>query len=158
MDDLSSRILVAKSMDEIDALLEGAFIESEVEFIGELDISEDAFEKIKEVLRSECLVYDRIHPYRLRPAIFVTSLVFSARYSQDAIRSFWRPYAHDVWDIGYSDEFYRECRSVFSDHGVIWPLNLILISTAEPTAMLFTRFIDMQSFQDIYTMISRAGF
>lgn len=111
MDDLSSKILRAESMDGIDALLEDAF--SEVELIGELDISEDAFEKIKDVLRSECLVYDSIHPYRLRPAIFAVSLVFSARYSQDAIRSFWQPYAQDVWNLANSDEFYRTCRSAF---------------------------------------------
>lgn len=113
MDDLSSRILRAESMAEINALLEEAFIEDEIELVGELDINEEAFERIAEVLRSECLIYDSIHPYHVLPTIFATSLVFSARYSQDAIRSFWQPYAHVVWDIGYSDEFYRVCRSAF---------------------------------------------
>ena len=111
MDDLSSKILRAESMDEIDALLEDAF--SEVEFIGELDINEEAFAKIAEVLRSECRFGGRIQRRYLRPATFVSSLVFSARYSQDAIRSFWQPYAEDVWNIEYSDEFYRTCRSGF---------------------------------------------
>ena len=111
MDDLSSKILRAESMDEIDVLLVKAF--SEVELIGELDINEDVFAKIAAVLRSECLVHSYIFKHRIRPAIFVASLVFSARYSQDAIRSFWQPYAEDVWDIGYSDEFYRACRSVY---------------------------------------------
>lgn len=113
MADLSSEILRAQSVREIDALLEAAIRESEVELIGELDINEDAFAKSAEVLRSQCLIYDHIYKHRIRPAIFVASLVFSARYSQDAIRSFWQPYAQDVWNMGYSDEFYRASRSVF---------------------------------------------
>ena len=111
MDGLSSKIQRAESMDEIDVLLEESF--SDVEFIGELDINEDAFVKIAEVLRSECLVYDDNLRHRTRPAIFVASLVFSARYSQDVTRSFWQPYAQDVWNIEYSTRFYRACTSVF---------------------------------------------
>lgn len=96
MDDLSTRILRAESMEEIDALLEEAYSGSDVEFFGELDINEDAFKRIAEVLRSECLLCDHIYKHRILPATFLASLVFSARYSQDATRSFWRPYAQDV--------------------------------------------------------------
>ena len=112
MDDLSSKILNARSMEENESLLEVAL--TDIELIGELNINEDAFDKIKNVLRSECH-YSTWHMNidRLRPAIFVVSLVFSARYSQDAIRSFWRPYAQDVWNIEYLDGFYSTYRTRF---------------------------------------------
>ena len=149
MDDLSSKILRAESMGEIDVLLEDAL--GDVEFIGELDINEDAFAKIAEQLRLNCrklnwysesvehLAYSTanadlanellqrnrtelkrlerplwgIAAERLRPAVFVTSMVFSARYSHNDSRAFWKPYAAEVWDIEYGKEFYDACRAYF---------------------------------------------
>lgn len=149
MNDLSSKILRAESLREIDALLEVAF--SEVEFIGELDINEDAFARIAEELRRNCrtlnwyresaewllrsansaeLINELLQRNRtelkrqgrplwsiavdcLRPAVFVTSMVFGARYSHNDSRAFWKPYATEVWDIEYGKEFYDVCRAYF---------------------------------------------
>lgn len=97
MDDLSSSILNADGMRDVEAILEEAF--EDVEFVGELDITEQAFAKIAEVLRSECRFSRRVQRRHLRSATFVTSLVFSARYSNTESRNFWQPYCHDVWGL-----------------------------------------------------------
>ena len=52
MDDLSSRILGADSVEQMDAIVEEAI--RDVELIGELDIRQDAFKKIGEVMRRDC--------------------------------------------------------------------------------------------------------
>lgn len=63
MDSLSARILRSQSLDEIDSLLEAAFIGFEL--VGELDISKEAFEKISAKLRSTCLRIDPKTPLRI---------------------------------------------------------------------------------------------
>ena len=42
-------------------------------------------------------------------------MAFSARYSHDDSRAFWKPYAKEVWDIEYTKEFYDTCRAYFFD-------------------------------------------
>ena len=111
MDDLSSRILNADWLSEVEAILEDAF--EDVEFIGELDINEEAFAKIADVLRLECLFGGKIQKWGLRPATFVTSLVFSARYSNAESRNFWQPYARDVWEMFSTQSFQVACRNYF---------------------------------------------
>ena len=111
MDDLSSRILNADWMSEVEAILEDAF--ENVEFIGELDINEEAFAKIGEVLCRECRFERGIQKWRLRPAAFITSLVFSARYSNAESRNFWQPYARAVWKMFSTPAFQATCRNYF---------------------------------------------
>lgn len=111
MDDLSSHILNADGIRELEAILEEAF--EHVEFIGELDVNEEAFSKIGELLCRECLFYWGIDKWRLRPATLVTSLVFSARYSNEQSRKFWQPYARDVWKIEDKDACRRVCATYF---------------------------------------------
>ena len=60
MDDLSSRILNADGMSEVEAILEAAFENVEFIVIGELDINEEALAKIGEVLCRECRFEKRI--------------------------------------------------------------------------------------------------
>ena len=109
MDDLSSHILNADGMRDLEAILEEAF--EDVEFIGELDIKEQAFAKIGDVLCTECKFEGRVYRRHLRPATFVTSLVFSARYSNTESRIFWQPYCRGVWEsnaIQSLQNFFRE--------------------------------------------------
>ena len=151
MDDLSSKILRTESLREIESLLEESI--AGIEFIGEVDINEEAFGKIGAELRRNCrklnwysesvarlahstakeeLINDLLKRNRaelkrqgrslwsitvecLRPAIFCASMVFSARYSHDDSRAFWKPYAKEVWDIEYTKEFYDTCRAYFFD-------------------------------------------
>ena len=111
MDDLSSSILFADQMSDVEALLVDAF--EDVEFIGELDITEQAFAKIAEMLRSECQYAGSVWRRHLRPAIFVTSLVFSARYSNTESRNFWQPYVLDVWGWNATPSFQAFFRDYF---------------------------------------------
>ena len=52
MDDLSSKILRTESLREIESLLEESI--AGIEFIGEVDINEEAFGKIGAELRRNC--------------------------------------------------------------------------------------------------------
>ena len=40
-------------------------------------------------------------------------MVFSVRYSNADSLAFWQPYAKEVWDIEYSQEFDQTCRVYF---------------------------------------------
>ena len=110
MHDLSPAILNADGMRDVEAILEEAF--EDVEFVGELDINEPAFAKIVEVLRSECVYLGSVRRGDLRPATFVTSMVFSARFSNTESRNFWQPYCRDVWGLDALpnlQNFFRDC-------------------------------------------------
>ncbi|QPC80937.1 hypothetical protein G4Y79_14605 [Phototrophicus methaneseepsis] len=114
MDDLSSRIINSKWVREMDEHLRLDL--ENVELIGELDITQEAFQYICIALREQCRFKNNIQPKYLYPALFVASMVFSARYSQDETRKFWEPYAEDVWGINYSkhhNRFYNACRDYF---------------------------------------------
>ena len=111
MDDLSSHILNADGIRELEAILEEAF--EDVEFIGELDINEEAFARIAEVLRTECKFAGRIYKRYLCPATFVTSLVFSARYSNTESRNHWQPYCRDVWELDATASLQNFFRNYF---------------------------------------------
>ena len=111
MDDLSSEILNIERLSDVEAILEESF--EDVEFIGELDVTEQAFAKIAELLRRQCRLPEKISRTPLRPATFVTSLVFSARYSNAESRNFWHPYARDVWWLDATQSFQAFCRNYF---------------------------------------------
>lgn len=112
MDDLSSEILNADRISEVETILQKAF--EDIEFVGELDVDEETFAKIGELLRHGCRFAGRIQKRYLRPATFVTSLVFSARYSNTESRNFWHPYARDVWGLDATPSFQTLCRNYFS--------------------------------------------
>ncbi len=96
----------------IDAMLMEAL--KEVDLIGELPISQAAFKQIAVVMRREFCVNRRPSITRVWPALFVTSMVFCARYSEENDRDFWTPYARLVWDPdGVTDDFQNRCRRHF---------------------------------------------
>jgi len=98
----------------IDALLMEAL--REVDLIGELPISKAAFNQMTDVMRREFFVSYRPSIRRVWPALFVTSMVFCARYSEETDRNFWTPYARLVWNLpAASQSFQNQCRSHFSD-------------------------------------------
>ena len=98
----------------IDALLMEAL--REVDLIGELPISKPAFNQMTDVMRCEFIVSRRLSITRVWPALFVTSMVFCARYSEETDRNFWTPYARLVWNLpAASQSFQNQCRSHFAD-------------------------------------------
>jgi hypothetical protein len=96
----------------IDALLMEAL--KEVDLIGELPISEAAFRTIVAVMRCEFSADRRPDVKRVWPALFATSMVFCARYSEENARNFWTPYAQLVWELSEaSQDFQNQCRRHF---------------------------------------------
>lgn len=97
----------------IDALLMEAL--REVDLIGELPISKPAFNQITDVMRREFYVSRRLRITRVWPALFVASMVFCARYSEETDRNFWTPYARLVWNLSAAPQaFQNQCRSHFA--------------------------------------------
>lgn len=113
MVDLSTKLIESRWVSETEAYLLEAL--ADVELIGELHITEEAFNKISLDLQEQCRFRGKIQSKKLFPAIFMISLVFSGRYSQDETRSFWKPYAEDVWDIKYRQSFRTTCSNYFQE-------------------------------------------
>ena len=108
--ELSSTDLTARRLD---ALLMDAFWE--VDQIGELPISEQAFTQIARLMRDTFVDGNDVHIPRIWPALFITSMVFCARYSREDTRDFWIPYARLVWHLPEaSQSFQNRCRSHFA--------------------------------------------
>lgn len=110
------------SWQYVDALLMTAF--DEITLIGELPISETTFQQIATIIHRNFRGGDRLHIQKIYPALFVTSMVFSTRYSDVNSRNFWEPYAKLVWGINeasqymqlQSREHFINCRIFLSEH------------------------------------------
>ena len=83
--------------DTIDAFLMAAL--RDVDLIGELPVSEEAFNVIEAILRREYIEDGRPRLGRIKPALLMVSMVFCARYSRQNARTFWEPYAQLVWGM-----------------------------------------------------------
>jgi len=100
--------------------LEAALLKEleEVDFIGELPIDESVFQHLSEVV-TRTGVYrvgkkTRIDPSLIPSALFVTTMVFCARYSNEDARNFWEPYARIVWGLEEATQFFQsKCRDHF---------------------------------------------
>ncbi len=87
-----------------------------VDFIGELPISRETNNRFAQVLRAYYRRNGRISLGRAKhPALFITSMVFSARYSDIDERQFWSPYLANIWQIpkANSQAAYNACRKYF---------------------------------------------
>ncbi len=96
----------------LDALLMQAL--KNIDLIGELPISEAAFGQISDVIRCNFVINHSLNISKVWPALFVTSMVFCARYSRDETRNFWMPYAQLVWGLPQAEiNFQNQCREHF---------------------------------------------
>lgn len=103
-----------RSWRYIDALLMTAF--EDITLIGELPIDETAFHQLAAIIRTEFVVNGSPKINHVYPALFITSMVFSARYSDVNARSFWDPYAKLVWGLDKASTYLQlQCRRHFSD-------------------------------------------
>lgn len=84
------------------------------EYIGELPVTEKAYEKLIEYLRLNARKNGKINPRYTLPTIFLVSMVFCARYSDTEAREFWKPYAQQVWGCEPSQYFQNICRQLFT--------------------------------------------
>lgn len=86
----------------------------QVDFIGKLAIEQKQFEDWCEQVRKEAIRVGTPRPEMVPPALFVTLMVLTARYSEEEARDFWRPYARMVWGINEpSQSFQMQCRNRF---------------------------------------------
>lgn len=97
----------------------------QVDWFGQLAISRPQFEEICAVIRSEAKggktnspeIEEK--PELVPEAVFMASLVFSARYAElreeDDSDEFWTPYCRTVWKRELDTSFYNRCRKRFGE-------------------------------------------
>ncbi len=112
---LSDALLQNDLTKNLEVILQKAL--KDVELIGELDITEEAFYHCCIVMRSLLADPLRVNPFKSVildfPALLIVSMVFSARYNYDEDRSFWAPYAQNVWGLPNDNRFYIRMRNYY---------------------------------------------
>lgn len=88
-------ILPEWSTRDLDAVLLAAF--EEVTLIGELPITEAGFRRLGSIVRGRYIRSGKLYIKEVYPALYVTSMVFTGRYSQLDTRNFWEPYLRIIW-------------------------------------------------------------
>lgn len=83
------------------------------DYVGELPIEREMFEILAKWLQRLFTREGKPLVQKVSPAIFVVSMVFSARYSDDDTRQFWHSYAHRVWGSEATPSFMSRCRARF---------------------------------------------
>jgi hypothetical protein len=83
------------------------------DFIGEIPFGRKSFEYLCELIQKRYIKNSHIKIYQVPPAMFVTSMVFCARYSEEEARNFWKPYSRIVWRKEISQHFQNVCRKHF---------------------------------------------
>lgn len=90
-----------------------------VEFIGQLPIKEKDFYSICSVIQTYFLDGEKVYIKRVPTALYVTSMVFAARYSGQNVRNFWKPYSKLVWSQEKASQYFQNrCRKKFH-HSII---------------------------------------
>lgn len=90
-----------------------------IDWIGQLVILEDDFKELCRITQEEAkdinVQSKKVDPQPrlVPPAVFVTTMVFAARYSEQEADEFWEPYFHNVWNVEYSQAFMARCRKHF---------------------------------------------
>lgn len=70
-----------------------------VDLIGEIAVEEEQFRNWCRLVRKTAVRKGRPLPERVPPALFITLMVFTARYSKEEVRNFWGPYTQMVWGL-----------------------------------------------------------
>ena len=83
------------------------------DFIGETPFGRKSFEYICDLIQKYYIKNNRTKITQVPPALFVASMVFCARYSEEEARNFWKPYADIVWKSELSQYFQNICRKHF---------------------------------------------
>jgi len=97
-------------LDRLEVLLLNVF--SLYEFIGEFPLSKENFEVLCDLLRHK---FGNKPINRIPPGLFVLSMVFCARYSEEEARKFWSPYSAIVWNKAPSQYLQERSRDHFID-------------------------------------------
>ncbi|HRQ41840.1 MAG TPA: DNA-directed RNA polymerase subunit alpha C-terminal domain-containing protein [Chloroflexota bacterium] len=84
---------------------------AEVAWVGQISLSETEFAELCHAIQTEA----QKRPNRVPSAVFMTTLVFAARYSQQNADEFWLPYLRTVWNVEYTQAFMARCRKRFME-------------------------------------------
>lgn len=95
-----------------------SFAMKRFEFIGELPISNQLFDEITKYIYRVGNYQNYLDFQKIPPILFLISMVFFARYSEDETRNFWIPYLKTVWNIDDPNktlqarcrEHFKKCR------------------------------------------------
>jgi hypothetical protein len=108
MEKLSEHIRATKNLPDLELVLAEALYE--VDLIGELEINADAYACIVKLLQREG-TFRQLG----EPCTYIVSMVFSARYDEDATRKFWQPYLDKVWRKSNSQSNYNTARENYRE-------------------------------------------
>ncbi|MCB8947907.1 MAG: hypothetical protein H6653_07815 [Ardenticatenaceae bacterium] len=92
-----------------------------VAWIGQVILSEADFAELCQVIQTEAQAPHYLtsilegQPRLVPPAVFMATLVFAARYSQQNADEFWVPYLQTVWQVEYTQAFIARCRRRFME-------------------------------------------
>lgn len=96
----------------------------QVAWIGQLALSEEDFHTLCQIIRAEAQEPNYFtkqsegQPRLVPAAVFMTTMVFSARYAEQApdedLDEFWTPYLRTVWQLPYTQAFMARCRKRFN--------------------------------------------
>ncbi|MDQ7035927.1 MAG: hypothetical protein Q9P01_14170, partial [Anaerolineae bacterium] len=82
-----------------------------VDLIGQLELDETSFDRLMKLMYDKYFLSD-LKRGSIPSALFLTSMIFCARYSSEQSRKFWEPYAH-IWKQKPDANFQRWCREHF---------------------------------------------
>jgi hypothetical protein len=91
-----------------------------VAWIGQIALSEEEFTELCRVIQAEAQASNQFtkksegQPRLVPAAVFMTTMVFAARYSQQDADEFWVPYLQAVWNVPYTQAFMVRCTKRFN--------------------------------------------
>lgn len=91
-----------------------------VAWVGQIALSVEEFDKLCAAIQAEARAPHYFtkamcgQPRLVPAAVFVTTMVFAARYSQQDADEFWVPYLRTVWNVDYTQAFMARCRHRFA--------------------------------------------
>lgn len=103
---------------ELEAILQNEL--QKYELIGELPIDRENYENLLIVMQRASPIenYNQWGKWKISnvpKVVFVTSMVFCARYTDENIRNFWTPYAR-LWGLEHAEQrFQSQCRDYFRE-------------------------------------------
>ena len=85
-----------------------------VDLVGQLPLEKKDFRSICDLIQKRYILGNKVLIKQVSPALFITSMVFTARYSDLNVRNFWTPYVNLVWKKdNISQPLYKEFQDKF---------------------------------------------